>query len=78
MNLQFIAPVALSILALSCSTIQNPARLTSDKVVSRATPVQVSEQAPDFTLEDQLGRKATLFTAFGKSPTILVFYRGSW
>jgi hypothetical protein len=32
MNLQFIAPVALSILVLSCSTIQNAARWIFSKV----------------------------------------------
>ncbi len=44
----------------------------------RATPVAVGEMAPDFTLEDHQGRKATLSESRGKSPVVLVFYRGYW
>ena len=43
-----------------------------------ATPVQIGEKAPDFTLEDQQGKQVTLSSQFGKTMTILVFYRGSW
>jgi AhpC/TSA family len=78
MNLQFIATVALVMASLSCSAIQKPTQTTPDIVPSRDTPLQVGERAPDFTLPDQLDRKVTLSSAFGKSPTVLVFYRGSW
>lgn len=44
----------------------------------RATPVAVGEMAPDFALEDHHGRKATLSESRGKSPVVLVFYRGYW
>ena len=44
----------------------------------RADPVAVGEVAPDFTLEDQSGQKVTLSDARGKSPVVLVFYRGYW
>lgn len=44
----------------------------------RTGPVAVGEVAPDFTLEDQNGHKVTLSDARGKSPVVLVFYRGYW
>ena len=44
----------------------------------RVTPVAVGEVAPDFTLEDQDGRKITLAAERGKRPIVLVFYRGYW
>lgn len=44
----------------------------------RSTPVAVGEMAPDFTLEDHQGNKITLSEARGKSPVVLVFYRGYW
>jgi cytochrome oxidase Cu insertion factor (SCO1/SenC/PrrC family) len=44
----------------------------------RAAPVAVGEMAPDFTLENQNGNKVTLSAARGKSPVVLVFYRGYW
>ncbi len=43
-----------------------------------ARPVQVGEEAPDFTLEGTDGNKVTLSSARGKMPTVIVFYRGSW
>ena len=48
------------------------------EVTTRTSPVQVGEMAPDFTLEDQQGRKVMLSSAHGKMPTVLVFYRGYW
>ena len=44
----------------------------------RSTPVKVGDTAPDFTLEDQNGQKVTLSESRGKSPVVLVFYRGYW
>ena len=44
----------------------------------RTDPVAVGEVAPDFTLQDQSGHKVTLSDARGKSPVVLVFYRGYW
>jgi cytochrome oxidase Cu insertion factor (SCO1/SenC/PrrC family) len=44
----------------------------------RTDPVAVGEVAPDFTLQDQSGHKVTLADARGKSPVVLVFYRGYW
>jgi len=44
----------------------------------RATPLAVGEMAPDSTLEDHRGHKTTLSESRGKSPVVLVFYRGYW
>lgn len=44
----------------------------------RTSPVAVGEIAPDFALEDQNGQKITLSSARGKTPAVLVFYRGYW
>jgi cytochrome oxidase Cu insertion factor (SCO1/SenC/PrrC family) len=44
----------------------------------RTTPVGVGDIAPDFTLPDQDGHKVTLADVRGKSPVVLVFYRGYW
>jgi cytochrome oxidase Cu insertion factor (SCO1/SenC/PrrC family) len=44
----------------------------------RAAPVGVGEVAPDFTLEDQDGRRHMLSAERGKRPVVLVSYRGYW
>jgi peroxiredoxin len=44
----------------------------------RSSPVAVGEITPDFTLEDQNGNKVILSQARGKTPVVLVFYRGYW
>ena len=44
---------------------------------SAAFAPTVGQMAPDFTLEDQEGRKRTLSAERGK-PVVLVFYRGHW
>lgn len=54
------------------TTQQEPAKS------ARTSPIAVGEVAPDFTLEDQSGRKVTLSEARGKQPVVLVFYRGYW
>ena len=41
-------------------------------------PIAVGEVAPDFTLQNQSGQKVTLSDVRGKSPVVLVFYRGYW
>ena len=52
--------------------------LQSGAIQMRTSPVAVGEMAPDFTLQDQQGRKVTLSDARGQSPVVLVFYRGYW
>ena len=73
MTLQIPAAIVLMMASISCSIIQDVSKLAA-----RTTPVKVQEQAPDFTLEDQSNWKVTLSSGFGKTPTVLVFYRGSW
>jgi len=46
--------------------------------LQRNSPVAVGEEAPDLTLEDQNGQKIKLSAVRGKSPVVLVFYRGYW
>ena len=58
------------------STMNN--QQSPSKTKARNTPVGVGEVAPDFTLEDQNGQKVKLSEARGKSPVVLVFYRGYW
>jgi cytochrome oxidase Cu insertion factor (SCO1/SenC/PrrC family) len=44
----------------------------------RAHPVAVGDTAPDFTLQDANGGKASLAASHGQRPVVLVFYRGYW
>lgn len=50
----------------------------SSNTAVRSTPLGVGDVAPDFTLEDQNKNSVTLSDARGKSPVVLVFYRGYW
>ncbi len=47
-------------------------------IVKRSTPVGTGDMVPDFTLEDQDGRKVNLSTEWKTRPVVLVFYRGHW
>lgn len=40
--------------------------------------VEVGDEAPDFTLEDQQGEPVTLSELRGDRAVVLVFYRGRW
>ncbi len=40
--------------------------------------LKVGDQAPDFTLEDPLGRPVALSTLLADGPVILAWYRGNW
>lgn len=54
------------------------ASLQSPIYAQRSAPIAVGDVAPDFTLNDENGNKVTLSEARGKSPVVLVFYRGYW
>jgi len=43
-----------------------------------ANAVQVGQQAPDFSLPDQLGDTVTLSSVLQRGPAAVVFYRGEW
>ena len=74
MNLKFAGALAILIVGLSCSNLQET---PPDELVPRTSPVQVGEMAPNFTLEDQANQKVSLSSDRG-NPAILVFYRGHW
>ena len=50
----------------------------SQDATVRSTPIAVGDVAPDFKLVDENNKKVTLSDARGKSPVVLVFYRGYW
>ncbi len=54
------------------------ANLQSPTAAVRSTQIGVGDMAPDFTLEDQNKNRVTLSEVRGKSPVVLVFYRGYW
>jgi len=64
-----------TIILLAASMAANSQPQSADV---RSTPVSVGEMAPNFTLEDQNKNKVRLSAARGKSPVVLVFYRGYW
>jgi cytochrome oxidase Cu insertion factor (SCO1/SenC/PrrC family) len=51
--------------------------LAAALTVSAAEPPRVGQQAPDFTLVDQNGKRVSLSAARGHK-VVLVFYRGYW
>lgn len=51
---------------------------TAPQTQTVVKPVAIGEVAPDFTLVDHHGTKVTLSDSKGKSPVVLVFYRGYW
>ena len=59
-------------------SVSMAANLQSPTAAMRTTQITVGDVAPDFTLEDQSTNKVTLSDARGKSPVVLVFYRGYW
>ena len=69
---------ALTLVASLSLMLTGISRTKVEMMTPRATPVMVGETAPDFTLEDQNRQKITLSESRGKSPVVLVFYRGYW
>ena len=80
MKPQVIALLLILVPGLSCAPGQSSSTQQSQPPAktSRAEPVGVGETAPDFTLEDQRGRRVTLSEASAKGPVVVVFYRGYW
>lgn len=77
MKIKLTAALLLFFFALSCST-SNPNSTLDTELKPRTEPVKIGEMAPDFTLEDQNGKKVTLSALRGSAPTVLAFYRGNW
>jgi cytochrome oxidase Cu insertion factor (SCO1/SenC/PrrC family) len=67
----FLQTIALLLMSMA-------ANAQSTTTTMRSTPIAVGDVAPNFTLEGQNGHKVTLSDAGGKSPVVLVFYRGYW
>jgi hypothetical protein len=69
-------------IALSVSTVLLFMGAWFDFVVARIPPasanVRVGQPAPDFTLNDAMGRPVSLADFRGRKPVVLVFYRGYW
>jgi cytochrome oxidase Cu insertion factor (SCO1/SenC/PrrC family) len=73
-----VKPARTLFLVVTLFLISMTANAQSSSTPLRGTPIGVGDVAPDFTLEDQDGRKINLSDARGKSPVVLVFYRGYW
>ena len=78
MKLHTARSLVLIIVGIAGAVLPQSGSAQTAEVTRRTSPVQVGEVAPDFTLEDQQGRKVMLSSARGKMPTVLVFYRGYW
>lgn len=66
-------------LAMACTSGGSTGNQESpSQATTRNAPVGKGDLAPDFTLQDQNGHEVKLSEARGKSPVVLVFYRGYW
>ena len=57
---------------LTLNTVQ-----AADSAPPEKTGLKVGQQAPDWTLSDQTGKKHTLKSLIEKGPVALVFYRSA-
>ena len=48
------------------------------RIPAASANVRVGQPAPDFTLNDAMGRPVSLADFRGRKPVVLVFYRGYW
>ena len=76
MNIRIIAILVLFVGGFAPSWLAAAEQASAG--AKRSSPVRVGDIAPDFTLEDQNGRKLTLSAEWKKQPVVLVFYRGYW
>ncbi|GEM_PF-1591466 len=77
-KLMNIVALFLLVGTLAGSGVSRGLRSNQENEAKRAAPVGVGDKAPDFTLRDQQGKQITLSSARGKTPTVLVFFRGYW
>lgn len=75
MRLRLFGAIGILIACISCGAKKD---ISSSELIPRTSPVQTGETAPDFTLNDQNDQAVTLSSARGKTPVVLVFYRGHW
>ena len=77
-NILILASIFIFSIA-ACAQKQDTKSTTKNKkaeVRNKTEPLKVGETAPDFSLNDQNGKKVVLSET--KNPVILVFYRGYW
>lgn len=71
--------LAIMLLALACASgDSNVNQQSPSQGPGGNTPVGQEDLAPDFTLQDHNGNPVRLSEARGKTPVVLVFYRGYW
>jgi len=81
--------VALAILGLGLSTPSFGEEATKEAIkdqpkskiyddAAAVEPLKPGQKIPDLTLRNVKGEELTLKEAIGDTPTVLVFYRGSW
>ncbi|MEP6922400.1 MAG: peroxiredoxin family protein [bacterium] len=78
MKFRRFAALILFVVIVVHSAFSLTQQFSAPEEPKRAEPVNLGEQAPDFTLEDIKGAAVTLSSARGKMPTVLVFFRGYW
>lgn len=74
-----VITLAIMLLALAfASGGSNVNQQSPSQVPAGNAPVGKGDLAPDFTLQDHNGNQVRLSEARGKTPVVLVFYRGYW
>ena len=76
------APRALNLAALAVSLVLlglgSWFNFVHAKLPPAATALSVGRPAPDFTLPDAAGQSVALASYRGRTPVVVVFYRGYW
>lgn len=87
MKNKFLLACTFTLLCFGYAAAQNDAMKKDEmkkddpmrkEMTKREKAVSVGELAPDFTLEDENGKKVSLSDSRGKDAVVLVFYRGYW
>lgn len=71
-----LVPALFSTIILLSMAVATNSQSPTERI--RSVPIGIGDVAPDFMLADQSQHKVTLADARGKSPVVLVFYRGYW
>ena len=76
-NLKVFLLIAVCAVLVTAQTKLGP-KDEAQLPASDLTRINIGDEAPDFTLEDQDGKAVTLSSYRGKKSVVLVFYRGYW
>ncbi len=71
-------PIFLFLFSLSPAHAQLGPKDGQDLKPCDLDRIKAGDKAPDFTLEDQDGKRISLADFRGKRAVVLVFYRGRW